>query len=217
MKAPIHIGFLFISLLLTSLGIAAQELRIGVDYNRTLPAKLEFTSKVQLRTILGPQHIYYMILQVGLEYEIFETLSLAGTYRYSLAPTAKSENLLKSLDDKRRYTAELKYKHPRYDKGIRLSYRLRYQHSASYEGKSRDYLRLRLKADYKMTKELRPCIALEPYYRLGGNEMNRIRLYLGSKINVVRTEIELSYIFELKTHDDNGSWTFHMIGLFLNL
>jgi hypothetical protein len=208
---------LFISLLLTSLGIAAQELRIGVDYNRMLPAKLEFTSKVQLRTILGPQHIYYIILQVGLEYEIFETLSLAGTYRFSLAPTAKSENLLKSLDDKRRYTAELKYKHPRFDNGIRLSYRLRYQHSATHEGRSRDYLRNRLKVDSKLTKELRPYIAIESYYRLGKNEMNRLRLYLGSEIKVVRTEIELSYIFEAKTHDDNGRWTFHMIGLFLKL
>ncbi len=217
MKASIHIGLLFISLFLTSLGIAAQELRIGVDYNRTLPAKLEFTSKVQLRTILGPQHIYYMILQVGLEYEIFETLSLAGTYRYSLAPTAKSENLLKSLDDKRRYTAELKYKHPRFDNGIRLSYRLRYQHSATHEGKSKDYLRNRLKVDSKLTKELRPYIAFESYYRLGKNEMNRFRLYLGSEIKVARTEIELSYIFETKTHDDNGRWTFHMIGLFLKL
>jgi len=217
MKASCRIGLLSISFLLASLGIAAQELRIGVDYKRMLPAKLEFTSKVQLRNILIPQNTFYVILQVGLEYEIFETLSLAGTYRYSLIPTGKSENLLESLGEKQRYTAELEYKHPRFDNGIRLSYRLRYQHSAIHEGKSRDYLRSRLKVDYKLTKELRPYIALEPYYRLGKNEMNRIRLYLGSEINVVRTEIELSYIFEVKTHDDNGNWTSHMIGLFLKL
>ena len=217
MKASIHIGLLSISLLLTSLGIAAQELRIGVDYDRMLPAKFEFTSKVQLRNILIPQNTYYVILQVGLQYEIFENLSLAGTYRYSLIPTEKSENLLESLDDKRRYTVEVKYKWPRFDNGIRISYRLRYQHSATHEGKNKDYLRSRLKVDYKLTKELRPYIALEPYYRLGKNEMNRIRLYLGSEINVVRTEIELSYIFEFYTHDDNGAWTSHMIGLFLKL
>ena len=217
MKASIHIGLLSISLLLTSLGIAAQELRIGVDYDRMLPAKLEFTSKVQLRKILIPQNTYYVILQVGLEYEIFENLSLAGTYRYSLTPTEMSENLLESFDEKRRSTAEAKYKLPRFDKGIRLSYRLRYQNSATHEGESKDYLRNRLKADYKLTKELRPYIALEPYYRLGKNEMSKIRLSLGSEINIVRTEIELSYIIELNTHDDNGTWTSHMIGLFLKL
>ena len=156
-------------------------------------------------------------MQVGLGYEIFETLSLAGTFRYSLTPSSTSENLLKSLDDKRRYTAELKYRHPRYDNGIRLSYRMRYQHSVTLEGKSRDYLRNRLKVDYKMTKELRPYTALELYYMLGGNEMNRIRLYLGSEIKVARIEFELSYIFEARLHADNGRWTSHMIGLFLNL
>ena len=217
MKASIHLGLLTIFLLLNSLGIAAQELRIGVDYDRMLLTKLEFRSKVQLRNIPIPQSTFYGILQVGLEYEIFKTLSLAGTYRYSLTPNTMGEKLLESIEDKMRYTAELKYRHPRYDNGIRISYRLRYQHSASHEGKSKDYLRNRLKVDYKLTKELRPYTALELYYMLGKYEMTRLRLYLGSEINVVRTEIELSYIFETKTHDDNGSWTSHMIGLFLKL
>jgi len=216
MKASCRIGLLSISFLFACIGIAAQELRIGVDYKRMLPAKLEFTSKVQLRNILIPQHTYYIVLQVGLEYEIFKNLSLAGTYRYSLTPIGRSENFLKSLYEKQRFTAEVEYKWPRFDNGIRLSYRLRYQHSATQKGKSKDYLRSRLQVDYKLTKELRPYIALEPYYRLGKNEINKFRLYLGSEINVVRTEIELSYIFEVKTHDDNG-WTSHMIGLFLNL
>ncbi len=211
MKTVDRISLMAISLLICSLGLSAQEFRIGAGYDRMLPAKMEFTSKLELRKTLIPKNTYYTILQVGLKHEILKNLSLGGTFRHSLTPTGRSENLLESLDEKRRYTAELAYKYPRFDNGVRLSYRLRYQHSLTQKGHSKDYLRNRLKVDYKLIKDLQPYLAIEPYFRLEENEIRKCRLYLGSKINVRRMGMEVSYIFEVKSHDELVK-TSHMIG-----
>jgi uncharacterized protein DUF2490 len=216
MKTRDRISLMAISLLMCSLGVSAQEFRLGVDYERMLPAKMEFTGKFELRNTLVPQNEFYTIFQVGLKHEILKNLSLGGTFRQFLTPTGRSESLLESLDEKRRYTAELVFKYPRFDNGVRLSYRLRYQHSEVPKGKSKDYLRSRLKADYKLIKDLQPYLAIEPYFRLEENEIVKCRLYLGSKINVHRMGMEVSYIFEVKSHDELVR-TSHMIGFYFEL
>jgi len=216
MKTVERISLMVIGLLMCRLGVSAQEFRIGADYERMLPAEIEFTSKLELRNAIIPQNTYYTILQVGLKHEILQNLSLGGTFRHSLTPMGKSENLLESLDEKKRYTAELAYKYPRFDNGVRLSYRLRYQHSLTQKGHSKDYLRNRLKVDYKLIKDLQPYLAIEPYFRLEENKIRKYRFYLGSKINVCRMGMELSYIFEVKIHDELVN-TSHMIGIYFEL
>lgn len=216
MKTHDRIGFMAISLLMCRLGASAQEFRIGVDYGRMLPAEMEFTSKLELRNAIIPQNTYYTILQVGLKHEILKDLSMGGTFRYSLTPTERSEDLLESLDEKRRYTAELSYKYPRFDNGVRLSYRLRYQHSLTQKGHSKDYLRSRLKVDYKLIKDLQPYMAIEPYFRIEESKIRKYRFYLGSKINVHRVGMELNYIFEVKINDELVK-TSHMIGFNFSL
>jgi hypothetical protein len=106
MKTIERISLMAIGLLLSSIRVSAQELRIGVDYERKLPAKMELAGKLELRNALIPQKTYYTILQVGLKHEILKNLSLGGTYRHSFIPTGRSENLFESLDEGRRYTAE---------------------------------------------------------------------------------------------------------------
>lgn len=216
MKTFDRIGLMAISLLLCRLNISAQEFRTGVDYERMLPANTELSGKFEIRKTLVPQNAFYNVFQLGLKHEIINNLSLGGTFRRSFTPARKNENLLESLDEKRRYTAELGFKYPRFDNGVRLSYRLRYQHSTTLEGKSKDYLRNRLKVDYKLIKDLQPYLAIEPYFRLEENEIRKCRLYLGSKVNVLRMGVELSYIFEVKIHNELAS-TSHFIGIYFEI
>lgn len=216
MKTRDRISLMAISLFVCSLGLSAQEFRIGVEYETMLPAKMEFAGKFELRNTLVPKSSFYTIFQLGLKREILKNLYLGGTFRQSLAPKRSSESLLESMDDKRRYTAEMIYKFPRFDNGVRLSYRLRYHYSISSKGKTKDYLRSKLKADYKLIKDLRPYVAIEPYFHLEENELRKFRLYLGGKIDVFRIGMELSYILEVKSYDQLFM-TSHLVGLYIEL
>ena len=194
----------------------AQELRAGIDFDRMILPKVEFLSKLQLRRTFIDQHTYYAIAQAGLEYKIIEELSMAGTFRYALGSMGMSENSPTPFHDKMRFTLETKVRSKRFDKGVRLRYRLRYQHSSTYQGNHKDYLRNKLTLDYKFTKEMNPYIAGELYYRLDENEIQRFRLYLGTEIQIFNREAELSYILE-GDFEDSYFRSFHMIGLFLRV
>ena len=127
-----------------------------------------------------------------------------------------SENSLTPFHDRLRFTIETKAKSKRFEKGVRLRYRLRYQHSRTHLGNHKDYLRNRLTLDYKFIKEMNPYVAGELYFRLGENEIQRFRLYLGTEIQLFNREAELSYILEGE-FDDSYFQSFHMIGVFLRV
>lgn len=194
----------------------AQELRTGIDFDRMLLTKVEFQSKVQLRHSFDGQNAFSVITQAGLEYKIFKQLSIAGSFRYSLGSFGRSENSLTSFQDKMRYTADTKVKSKRFDSGVRLRYRLRYQHSKTMQDNSRDYLRNKLVLEYKLIDEMIPYAAAELYYRLDDNELQRFRLYIGSDFKLFKREAELSYILEGE-FEDEFFHSFHMIGFFFSI
>ena len=216
MKKFIRIYLLAGVTLIPGFRLKAQELRAGIDFDRMILSKVEFHSKFQARTAFIDQLSYYAIAQTGLEYEIIKELSLAGTVRYSLGTAGGSEDVISPLFDKMRYTLETKFKSKRFDNGVRLRYRLRYQRSKTQQDNTRDYLRNRLILDYKFNKELNPYVAGELYFRLGENEVQRFRLYLGTEIQLCNKEAELSYILEGE-FEDSYFQSFHMIGVSLRI
>ena len=216
MKRIIRIYLLLGIILTPCFRLWAQELRTGIDFDRMILPKVEFQSKLQLRKSFVGQNAFYTITQAGLEYKIIKQVSIAGSFRYSLGPIGTSENSLTPFHDKMRYTAETKVKSKRFDNGVRLRYRLRYQHSETQQGKSKDYLRNKLMLDYKLIKEMTPYAAAELYFRLGENEFQRCRLYLGTDIKLFKREAEVSYILEGE-FDDTYFLSYHMIGVFFRI
>ena len=216
MKTFIRIYLLAGVTLIPGFRIQAQELRAGIDFDRMILSKVEFRSKFQVRTAFIDQRRYYAIAQAGLEYEIFKALSLAGTIHYSLGFAGNSEDFISPFFDKMRYTLETKFKSKRFDNGVRLGYRLRYQRSITEQDHTRDYLRNKLILDYTFNKEMNPYIAGELYFRLGENEVQRFRLYLGTELQLWNREAELSYILEGE-FEDSYFQSFHMIGVFLRI
>jgi len=216
MKKFIRIFLLAGVTLIPGFRLWAQELRAGIDFDRMILPKVEFRSKLQLRKAFIDQRRYYAIAQAGLEYKIIEELHMAGTFRYALGSMGMSENSPTQYHDKMRFTLETKVRSKRFDKGVRLRYRLRYQHSRTLQGNHKDYLRNKLTLDYKFNKELNPYVAGELYFRLGENEIQGFRLYLGTEIQLFNREAELSYILEGE-FEDSYFQSSHMIGIFLRV
>lgn len=202
-------------ILITSVSLPAQELRTGICFDRMILAKVEFQSKFEVRKTFVAQNAWYTIFQAGLEYKIIKQVSIAGSFRYSLGLQGISE-APSSLYEKMRYTLEMNAKSKRNEKGLRLKYRLRYQHSDKREGKSRDYLRNKLMVDYKFSKEMSPFAAAELYYRFGENEFQKFRLYLGADIKALKRNTEVYYIMEGEL-DDTYFLSYHMVGFCLKL
>lgn len=216
MKREIRIYLLAVIVWIPAYNLFAQELRLGVDFDRTIHPRLEILSKVQVRKSFHSQDAFYSIAQAGLKYKISKQISMAGSLRYSLVPNNFPEIESSSFQDKLRYTAETKFNSKSFTNGMRLSYRIRYQHSKTKKGNNKDYLRNKLIVQYKLNKEVQPYMAVELYFRFKENELQRFRLYLGSDFKLFSKEAELSYILEGDI-DDEYFQSFHMFGLFLKL
>jgi hypothetical protein len=92
---------------------------------------------------------------------------------------------------------------------------LRYQHSVIDSQKHKDYLRNKLKIDYRFLKEMKPYAALESYHKLEKYTPNKYRLYIGCEYKILpKNKLENYYILEV-TNDGKNAYISHMIGLFL--
>ena len=215
MKRKVSICLLIGITLIPGFRLSAQELRTGIDFDRMISPKVEILSKVQIRKSIPGQNSWYTIAQLGMEYKLFKQVSIAASFRYSMGPSEIGE-YSNPFRDKMRFTADAKVRSKRFDNGISIRYRLRYHHSSTWEGNSRDYLRNKLLLDYKFNKEMSPYAAAELYFRLGEMEFQKLRLYLGTDIKFFKRNLELSYILE---GDIDATYfrSYHMMGLFFRL
>lgn len=215
MKRKVSICLLIGITLIPGFRLSAQELRTGIDFDRMISPKVEILSKVQIRKSIPGQNSWYTMAQLGMEYKLFKQVSIAASFRYSMGPSEISDNST-PFQDKMRYTADTKVRSKRFDNGISIRYRLRYHHSSTWEGNSRDYIRNKLLLDYKFNKEMSPYAAAELYFRLGEMEFQKFRLYLGTDIKFFKRNLELSYILEGDI-DTTYFRSYHMMGLFFQL
>ena len=146
---------------------------------------------------------------------LIKQVSITASFRYSLGPSEIGDDST-PVHDKMRFTADTKVRSKRFDSGVRIRYRLRYHHSSTWEGNSRDYLRNKLLLDYNFNKEMSPYAAAELYFRLGEMEFQKFRLYLGTDIKFFKRNLELSYILEGDI-DNTYFRSYHMMGLFFHL
>ena len=198
--------------LMIYLSTSAQEMRFGVGYEKNILPKLEIDGKVQLRKRINQSKAYYSIVQAGLAYDISENITVSGSFRYSTAPGGFDEEINDDINEKMRYTANFILGTKRFNNDIKIRNRLRYQHSVVISDDDRDYIRNKLIIDYKLTKRMKPYVAVEPYLLLEEQRLRKLRFYLGSEFELFSNELELCFIVEGKSKDGTISM-FHAAGI----
>jgi len=195
------------------LNTSAQELRLGIDYDKRILPKLEIDSKAQLRILMNQSSSLYSIIQAGLTYEISENISLSGSIRYSSASGESDEEIVDEVNEKIRYTADLKLRTKQLNNDITIKNRVRYQHSAIINDDDRDYIRDKFSIEYKLARGMKPYIAVEPYLILEEYKIRKLRFYFGSEFELFDNEFELCFIIEGKFKDE-GIFVHHKVGIF---
>ena len=191
----------------------AQELRLGIDYDKRILPKLEIDSKAQLRKIMNQSSSLYSIFQAGLTYEISENISLSGSIRYSSASGEFDDEIIDEINEKIRYTADLKLRTKQFNNDITIKNRIRYQHSAIIADDDRDYIRDKFSIEYKLTRGMKPYVAVEPYLILEEKRIRKLRFYMGSEFELSDNEFELCFILEGKFKDE-VIFVRHKVGIF---
>ena len=148
----IIVGYL---ILLPYLDTKAQELRLGINYEKNILPKLEIDSKVQLRKVMNQSNAYYAIVQAGLDYELSENISFSGSVRYTTSPVEIDEETVDGINEKLRYVADFRLKTKRLRNDIKISNRLRYQHSAIFMDDNRNYIRNKLSVEYRLNQGMK--------------------------------------------------------------
>jgi hypothetical protein len=100
------------------------------------------------------------------------------------------------IDEKLRFTLDLKHKSDWINENLRIRNRIRYQHSSIISGASKDYIRYRLALDCRFNEDVRPYLALEPYQAVDDLEFARVRLYLGANLEILKNELNIYFIIE---------------------
>ncbi|MCK4751295.1 MAG: DUF2490 domain-containing protein [Bacteroidales bacterium] len=209
----IIVGYL---ILLPYLDTKAQELRLGINYEKNILPKLEIDSKVQLRKVMNQSNAYYAIVQAGLDYELSENISFSGSVRYTTSPVEIDEETVDGINEKLRYVADFRLKTKRLRNDIKISNRLRYQHSAIFMDDNRNYIRNKLSVEYRLNQGMKPFIAVEPYLLLEEQRIRKLRFYLGSEFELFNSEFELCFIIEGQSMDEVIT-IFHKVGIHYKL
>jgi len=191
----------------------AQELRLGIEFDKTILPELAVESKAQLRKDMSQSSGLYSIIQAGLSYELSKNLSISGAVRYSTLTGESDEETIDEINEKIRFTADLKFKTRQFNNDITLINRLRYQHSAIIDENNKDYFRDKFSVKYKLTRVTKPFVAVEPYFLLKEKKIRKLRFYLGSKLELFNNEFELCFIIESKFKNKAIS-IHHKIGIF---
>jgi len=203
-------------ILLLGYQFKAQEFITGIGVDYQIGEKWEIGTELQTRYNRDDINTRSWIIQAKLSYKLFDGLYLSGTYRNTSTETLNhfSESDIETLD-KNRYTANVTFKAKRFNNDWRLSHRLRYQYSEHDDSDKKEYLRYKMSFDYKLSKNVRPYLAAEPYYYLNKNKLKYARIYFGNQFNFNRTKLDIFLITE--TNLDKEIFALHyMLGVKAN-
>ncbi len=190
----------------------AQELRIGLDYDKKVSENLKFIFKGQIRNNLQYENSTYYIIQPGISFDLTKRFTLSGAYRFTSGYNYTVEDDIDMINlHKNRITLDGKYKFRQLSDRFCLDYRLRYQYT--YEkGKSKKYIRNRMKLKYSNSKHSNISFGVEPYYRLDTKELSQLRISISNSYNFEAFELEVYML--LDGSFNNGSLkSMHQIGV----
>jgi len=194
--------------------VNAQELWVGVELEKQILPRIKTQAKLQLRNDIDNNSTFIdeSIIQTYVDYKLFKNVTIGASFRYAI----KIENFndqaaFKSYDEKYRLAADLKYKSNWLNNDIRISNRLRYQYNPSHKN-DKQFVRDKIKCNYKLTKRAIPYLALETFYSIYDETMQTIRLYIGNEFELIYNKLDVYFIFEINEQDHNYQ-SYQVIGV----
>jgi hypothetical protein len=193
----------FILLFKTSINLAQddnefeQKQWVGYSLNLNLPKKITLSFAIEQRFEDGLSEIDKNFLQSELSYQSNKYFEVGGLYRATWE--SEEERMLN------RYSVffNLKYKKGRF----KLSNRNLLQASVrSYNGESSIRYRNKTKVKYKLTKNFKPYISYEMFYRFDERNMiSNNRVTLGSVYTFNKNwDVKLFYLLEQEIKSDHN-------------
>lgn len=183
--------------LLQMRSLKAQELRIGGEVSLEVKS-LEIGTGLEYRYLSPVDNRQVYLWQSELEYGLRKWLDVGVGYRYATTAEYNSFwNEQLDYDAKNRFTVDMQLKSARFDNGVKLKNRFRYQVSVKDNGKTKPYLRNKFTIDYKLTSLFRPFIEMEMYYNPRDKEIRSIRMYLGTSLEMGSNTIDIVAITEV--------------------
>jgi len=206
-KFNIYLSVCLLSLIPTT-KTKGQDLRAGIEWEyETMPGlKTEF--KFQFRNFFNNHEAMKTksLLQAKVIYEVIENLNLASSLRYAYFIGIQNQYEKESPDSeyegKLRLTFDINYKTGKLENDFKFSNRLRYQNTI-LEDKEKPYLRNKIECNYKITKNVKPFFAVEPFYNPGKKKIDTFRIYFGSDFEIFKKSIVVYLLYELKTKQEN--------------
>jgi hypothetical protein len=167
-----------------------------VKYNINERFRVEFEQEFRFNENISKYD--YTFSEFALRYKVFNYLDMKTIYRHSFIPEGQTGSLLEEYD-KSRISFNASTGTEIFETGIKVGYRLMYQHS--WENTTKivtNYLRNRFEIEYNLSKLVDPYITYENYYRLDDkNEFRQNRYTFGLTWKVSdKLDIDSFYRYE---------------------
>jgi hypothetical protein len=196
--------------------IYAQELRLGLNHNRKIVNYLNFTFKGEIRANLQSSKGTYSIIQPGISYDLTKKITVAGAYRLVWAKNYADEEMEETIDlKKNRVTFDAKYRFNSLSEELGVDYRIRY-HYSHRKGKSKSYIRNRIRLKYQNTKRSQFFVGMEPFYYLDDNKLSQIRLSVGNEYKFKGFDIKIYMLLD-EIFNDGSLESMHQFGVSIGL
>jgi len=189
--------FIYVLSFLYALNCSAQELRLAVEHEGDLFKGFEYELKLMTVDDLSSPNLFNNLsIDGGLQLKLSKKISIGAGYRYSADLSQSEERTTDEFESKRRINFDCKYKNKSWIDNVKFSNRLRYQLKFK-DGKSKFYLKNKVKFDYKFSKKTKPYLAFEPNFDLQKKEFKVLRVYGGSVFKIIKNKVDVYLIYEL--------------------
>ena len=173
------------------------KLRMGVELEKDLNKKLSIHLAPEIR-LVSKQELEEVFIETGLTYDLFKFMKVGGYYRAYFSESDVITSRF-ALDVKPDWKFE----------DLKIQYRFRFTNYTDFDLETTDksnYIRNRLKLDYKFSKlDLTPFAATELFYHGGNKEFNKIRYIGGLEIELNKdTDVSVYYMRQKKITGKKG-------------
>lgn len=180
----------------TTLQSKDDEMWTGYKWQLPLTDDLSLRFANEVRLFREITTVKQILQDVGIRYNITDYLDATFFYRFRMKQSDPTEQIFEPFHEIN-LASSVDFSYDIID----FSYRIRYQKEFRDDKKSHDeYVRNRLVAQTKLTKEIRPFVFSELFYRVNyhkGDRFNAIRLGLGVDWKITKAvAITGSYTYE---------------------
>ncbi|PKL84891.1 MAG: hypothetical protein CVV22_10530 [Ignavibacteriae bacterium HGW-Ignavibacteriae-1] len=197
-SSKISAFFAFILLLYSTSEATAKDNELWAGYKWQFPLTEDLSLRFanEARLFRDVTTVKQLLQDIGVRYDITDYLDATFSYRFRMKQHDPTEQQFSPFHEIN-FAASASFSYDEVD----FSYRARFQKEFRDDKKSNDeYFRNRIVAQTKITKQLRPFVYSELFYRLNyhkGDRFNAVRLGLGMDWKITNTTaLTGSYTYE---------------------